>query len=187
MFCVGWDASAACLWSVLRRPSRRPAPPKLSLGPWPIASKGPCRRGGDVKPSRRDVCKTRTHFGRHFLSSISRCVHAHTCLSELETACRSAHIPQHQRAALFRRKTLSARRNSQLRQRASHSFAIKRWPKKRNPAPATTCNRKNGGLKIKHRSSPPAPKSNIAALLRPRLHSDLTPSTRRPRRSPSST
>ena len=161
MFCVGWDASAACLWSVLRRPSRRPAPPKLSLGPWPIASKGPCRRGGDVKPSRRDVCKTRTHFGRHFLSSISRCVHAHTCLSELETACRSAHIPQHQRRALFRRKTLPARINSQLRQsqpqtrpatRRRRPPRRKRWPKTRRAGPATTSSRKTGGSPTRRRS-----------------------------------
>ena len=54
------------------------------------------------------------------MSSISRCVRAHTCLPDLETAWRSAPRPHNQRAALFRRKTLPARTNSQLRQRASH-------------------------------------------------------------------
>ena len=147
------DASAA-LRGGLSCIGRRDGPRAAAMQPRsvPIAGREPTTRAADVKPSCRDAFKTRTHFGRQFLSSISRCVHAHTCLSELETACRSAHIPQHQRNALLAAETPSARAKTASFGRASRRPSPLHTP----PPPATTQNdgrrQEEQGLPL-----PPAP------------------------------
>ena len=114
-----------------------------------------------------------------------------SCLSDATTARESSLIPY--TSPTLQNRSSRRRRGSKTAsfgQRASHSNASRArhshtqpWPKKRRAAPATTCNRKNGGSRTKRRSHAPAPKSNSAHA----IDATAGPLTgRRPRRSPSS-